>query len=255
MMSKVEEEQQIKLEQLNSIKAQQQTLFNSTRTSPSFDSLSSLANTANTSTAPVVTNNSISYGLSLEDKERLAKQNEQSERLKAQSPLTPQTVRPTADKPKDLTSTLINSSLTNLSMNSRQIPSNAPIMNQMNQPFTSPQPFNAFQYPSPPMQNNVIQPSMTGFASMSAPQQQPIRPNMSAFDSIMIPDLKASASPQMPMRSMNTSINSMTNMSPLLSSNAFNQQNSQSFGAFVGSNAKPSQAKQLSKSELEDFLS
>ena len=250
MLTKVEDEQQIKLEQLNSIKTQQQTLFNSTKTSPSFDSLSSFANT---SIAPVVANNSITYGLTLEDKERLAKQNEQSERLKAQSPLTPQSVKPLGDqhKPKDLTSTLINSNMSNLSLNSRQTPLNT-IPSNLNQSFTSPQ-FNAFQ-----LQNNVMQPSITGFPISAA--QQPIRPNMSAFDSIVIPSMKSSTSPQMPMRSMNSTMNPMTNnMSPFgLNPNnmVFNQQNSQSFGAFSSNPVQnQNQAKQLSKSELEDFLS
>ncbi|CAG2111669.1 unnamed protein product, partial [Medioppia subpectinata] len=85
MLCKIEDEQQVKLEQLNSIKSQQQSLFNSTQQkSPTFDNLSQLTNSAN-SFSPVLSgaNNSTASALTLEDKERLAKQSEQNERLKA----------------------------------------------------------------------------------------------------------------------------------------------------------------------------
>ena len=251
MLSKVEEEQHIKLEQLNSIKAQQNSLFNSIKTSPSADCLSNLTNIS----SPVVTNNSNTTALSLEEKERLSKQSEQNERLRTQSPLIPQTAKPLQEqsKPKDLTSTLINSNLSHLSLNSnsRQMPANNMGFSQS---FTSPplnNQLNAFPFQSQ-MQTNSVQYPSSGFPSMSAPiGQQTIRPNLSAFDNIVIPDLKTSTTSQ-PMRTMNANttpfLNNSTNM-------AFNQQNSQTFGPFVDSNSSGKQAKQLSRSELEDFLS
>ena len=114
MIGKVEDEQLIKLEQLNSIKNQQQTLFNSgnnlTKISPSvsldgFDGFPDIQLNQNR-------NVNSSSGLSLEEKERLAREKEQNEILKSQTTLIPQPVKkPETHKPKDLTSTLINSNL------------------------------------------------------------------------------------------------------------------------------------------------
>ena len=249
MIGKVEDEQLIKLEQLNSIKNQQQTLFNSgnnlTKISPSvsldgFDGFPDIQLNQNR-------NVNSSSGLSLEEKERLAREKEQNEILKSQTTLIPQPVKkPETHKPKDLTSTLINSNLSNLSLNpsmnlssmnnpqssmSLNYNSNVPsqLLNQF-QPFqSSHQQFNSF--------NQNIKPSVTS--------------NTSALDNLVIPDLKKSH-PQ-PMKSMIST-----------SSNSNNSNNSSGWPP-IGSNLMGNQlpnynsnstktTKTLSKSELDDFL-
>lgn len=263
MLSKIEEEHQIKLEQLNSIKVQHQSLFNSIKTSPTNPTCDQSSNIT-TISSPIT--NSNTSALSLEDKERLVKQKEQNERLKTQSPLTPQPVKQLeTSKPKDLTSTLITSNLSNLSLNSRQNSLQQQNYNpSYSMSFTSPtnsqfnNEFNSFQF-QPQNQTNSFQ----------TPGQQPLRPNLSAFDKLVIPDLKKPMNSQsQPMRTMNTPLNTLGNSNwvtnttnTTINNNSMNgtqlgftQQNSY-FGGFVDSTSNSRQAKQLSKSELDDFLS
>jgi hypothetical protein len=258
MLSKIEEEHQIKLEQLNSIKVQHQSLFNSVKTSPTNPTYDQLSNTT-TISSPIT--NSNTSALSLEDKERLVKQKEQNERLRTQSPLTPQPVKQLeTPKPKDLTSTLITSNLSNLSLNSRQNSVQQNYNPSYSMSFTSPMnsqfnnEFNSFQF-QPQNQTNSFQ----------TPGQQPLRPNLSAFDKLVIPDLKKPMNSQsQPIRTMNTPLNTLGNSNwttNTINNNStngtqlgFTQQNTY-FGGFVDSTSNSRQAKQLSKSELDDFLS
>jgi hypothetical protein len=260
MLSKIEEEHQIKLEQLNSIKVQHQSLFNSTKTSPTNPTYDQLSNI--TSISSPITNNSNTSALSLEDKERLVKQKEQNERLKTQSPLTPQPVKQLETaKPKDLTSTLITSNLSNLSLNSRQNSLQQQNYNpSYSMSFTSPMNsqfnngFNSFQF-QPQNQTNSFQ----------TPVQQPLRPNLSAFDKLMIPDLKKPTNSQsQPMRTINAPLNTLGNNNWTTNTTVNNSMNGTQlgstqqncyFGGFVDSTSNSGQAKQLSKSELDDFLS
>ncbi|XP_054159114.1 SCY1-like protein 2 [Oppia nitens] len=272
MLCKVEDEQQIKLQQLNSIKSQQDSLFNSTvnitRKSPTFDSLSSFTITTPGAIEHNYSNRSAT-ALSLEDKERLAKQNEQNERLSSQSTLVPQTAKPVTEshQPKDLTSTLMNSNLTNLSLNSRP-------QQSFNNSFTSP--MNSQFSTSFPIQTNSVQfPNTVTNAFHAMPiQQQTVRTNMSSFDNLVIPELKkpmnAQSSQPMGTMTMNPISNSMannwtTNSNSFVTNNTTNlgfsgnQLNSNtSFGAFIDSNSTLNSSqkttKPLSKSELEDFL-
>lgn len=245
MLSKVEDEHQIKLEQLNSIKVQHQSLFNNTQKSPVYEEVSNMSNNSN----PMIKNN-ITSPLSLEDKERLAKQKEMNERLKTQSPLLPQNIKQIeTSKPKDLTSTLISSNISNLSLNS----------SQTSQTYSTPSYSMSYSSPMNSQQNNEFKSYQTQNNTFQ-PLQQSLRPNLTAFDKLVIPDLKKPMNSQ-PMKAMNSMQNSLgnnnwsTNTSIINNNNLMNTNQLQNniFGGFVDSNSK--QTKQLSKSEMEDFLS
>lgn len=222
MLSKIEEEHQAKLQQLDSIKVQQDSFFqqqtnengikNFSTNSDPFD-LSS--NDQSATSVPIPQNKN----LSLEDKERIANQQEQLKRLNNEQPLFPQTkpnfstlnTHNNNSQAKDLTSTLINA---NLNM-----------------------------FPS----NNVASKPMTSSTFTSKPQS---RINTDVFDSLVTSNINGRVQPQ----SLNAlSKNSSNN------SNQFNSltmsMNSQPFVNLNTKNSNPNQStKQLSKTELEEFL-
>jgi len=245
MLHKVEEEHQVKLEQLNSIKSQQNTLFNavSNKVSPS-QSMDAFM----TSPDNINSLNSKTTSLSLEDKERIAKQNEQHERLKSQTSLVPQqqVKRVESTQPRDLTSTLIGANLAGFTQNHVQNKSVFPTLSA-SQNDSSSQSFQAFQSYEPLKPVHVpFQPQSTSIINPI-----PIQPSThssrtkptNVFDQIVIPDLKnQTRSSSTPMNQLKTS-NTMTSSIPapilLPSAPSINL---------------TSQTKPLSKSDLDDFL-
>lgn len=226
MLNKVEEDHQSKLQQLDSIKVQQDSFFQSsennkpTSTDPfNFDAIST-ALPKNGDGAAV---------LSLDDKERLAYQKEQQHRLNNEQPLVPQaksslmTNTNSNNQAKDLTSTLISA---NLNMLPR------------NQSFTSSSNSMSFaNFNSQPIVNRqASEQHLTNVNSSS-------KPNMSAFDSLVMPNLSQKASGQSlnAMKTVNSIGVSSMNASHFMNNNLSSNQSSLS-------------SKQLSKSELEEFL-
>lgn len=229
MLNKVEEDHQSKLQQLDSIKVQQDSFFQSGEnnkpisTDPfNFDAVSTTLPKNGDGTAV----------LSLDDKERLAFQKEQQQRLNNEQPLVPQT-KPSlmantksSSQAKDLTSTLISA---NLNMLPR------------NQSFTSSSNSMSFaNFNSQPIANRPASEHQLANSGSS-------KPNMSAFDSLIIPNLSQKATGQ--------SLNAMKTDN-FTSASSMNANSSLSFPIMnnVSNNQSSSSSKQLSKSELEEFL-
>uniref|UniRef100_A0A3P8SFB5 SCY1 like pseudokinase 2 n=1 Tax=Amphiprion percula TaxID=161767 RepID=A0A3P8SFB5_AMPPE len=117
MLSRMEAEHKTKLEQLHVMQEQQRCLssFSSPITIDSFYSLGFL--------------NHI-MSLTLEEKQRLAKEQEQAAKLRNQQPLAPQTIKPAATtnaQTKDLTSSLLNNMTSLSSMSLANTPRPAPV--------------------------------------------------------------------------------------------------------------------------------
>ncbi|KAI4874660.1 hypothetical protein NFI96_031157 [Prochilodus magdalenae] len=142
MLSRMETEHKTKLEQLHSMQEQQRSLNLSSQMNPSEEaknnstpsgqvrdiddifggsSVSAGVNGKENGSSSTVSQPS-RVSLTLEEKQRLAKEQEQAAKLRSQQPLAPQTIKPatTTAQAKDLTSSLLNSmtSLNNLSLNS-----------------------------------------------------------------------------------------------------------------------------------------
>ncbi|XP_047245875.1 SCY1-like protein 2 isoform X1 [Girardinichthys multiradiatus] len=141
MLSRMEAEHKTKLEQLHVMQEQQRSL-NITNPGKSTEDIKSSPNSGNQiddifgstgvngkengSAATPSQPNRVS--LTLEEKQRLAKEQEQAAKLRSQQPLAPQTIKPAASsssQTKDLTSSLVNSmtSLNSLSLASSARPS------------------------------------------------------------------------------------------------------------------------------------
>lgn len=276
MLSKVEEEQLVKLEQLNSIKVQQDNLFpgpTKSSSTPSFDGLTLNSGASST------TNNSAKTGsLSLEDKERMVREQEQAERLSAQAQLVPQRATPTEKpKPKDLTSTLIGNNLASLSL-ANQASVSKPSVPTYN--LNSFQPTAGYQIPP------LTAASSHQFANPSTlyhqPQQQsvsiaPTKPDLSAFDRLTHPDLKPKQGSNQPIGLMSgttawspatvvnngfapfqshhqqSSVNQLA-LGGAGNTASFNQASFANFNNQFSNNGKQQQTKQLSKSDMDDLL-
>uniref|UniRef100_A0A1A7Z220 SCY1-like 2 n=1 Tax=Iconisemion striatum TaxID=60296 RepID=A0A1A7Z220_9TELE len=131
MLSRMEAEHKTKLEQLHVMQEQQRSLNISNPMNQSEDTKSppssgnqiddifgstSVNGKENGSSAPTSQPNRMS--LTLEEKQRLAKEQEQAAKLRSQQPLAPQSIKPAAStnsQTKDLTSSLINN-MTSLSL-------------------------------------------------------------------------------------------------------------------------------------------
>lgn len=229
MLNKVEEDHQSKLQQLDSIKVQQDSFFQSSENNKSasadpfnFDALSTV----------VPKNGDGAVVLSLDDKERIAFQKEQQQRLNNEQPLVPQTKSSPMgstnanSQAKDLTSTLISA---NLNMLPR------------NQSFTS----NSMSFANFNSQPIVNRPASEHLLTNNVNSS---KPNMSAFDSLVIPNLSQKAT---------QSLNAMKTVTTLSSSSSMNTGTSLNASPFlnnVSTNQSSLSSKQLSKSELEEFL-
>lgn len=125
VVKKVEDEHRVKLEQLNSMKEQQSFAvikYESAKPAnslmgPSVDDIFAKPVASNSTT----TGRAGSHNLSLQDKERLARERSEAERLRSQPALAPSnnTKKPITSpnvQSRDLTSSLINSNLSNLSL-------------------------------------------------------------------------------------------------------------------------------------------
>ncbi|XP_077517976.1 SCY1-like protein 2 isoform X1 [Amblyomma americanum] len=269
MVAAVELEHRAKLEQLNSIKQEQSSAMeianpneivpgltlsgkaNST-TSSVYDDLgisnfSAQSPNANATKSP--TQKAKQQSLTIEEKQRLAREQEFQQRVQSQPSLIPAKPTPArpVHEPKDLTSTLINSNLASLNIRSPSGSSN---------PFGSSPGFGTspagdFSATVPPaasmpqwtFQTQQAMPSPMGMPSRFVtpspqPKQQQQQVNMSAFDSLFP---RTSSGP--PMGAPRPTLNQMA--APA------------SFGNFVSAppvqNSAP--VKPLSKSEMDDFLS
>uniref|UniRef100_A0A672T5F8 SCY1-like protein 2 n=1 Tax=Sinocyclocheilus grahami TaxID=75366 RepID=A0A672T5F8_SINGR len=134
MMTRMEAEHKTKLEQLHIMQEQQRSLninqmnqSDETKNTPSPATQVRDVNLRWLLTLDVVDVLTVVWGnvqvsLTLEEKQRLAKEQEQAAKLRSQQPLAPQSVKPATTTPqaKDLTSSLLNNmtSLNNLSLNS-----------------------------------------------------------------------------------------------------------------------------------------
>lgn len=260
MIAAVELEHRAKLEQLNSIKQEQSsamempnpneivpglTLSGKTNsmTSDVYDDLgisnfSAQSPSANATKSP--TQKPKQQSLTMEEKQRLAREQEFQQRVHSQPSLVPAKPAPArpAHEPKDLTSTLINSNLASLNIRSPTAASN---------PFGSSPGFSSS--PAGDFPSVGAPPSMApqwSFPMQQAPMPvryaappQPRQP-INAFDSLMPPRMGSGALPHIgvPRPTLNQMV-PPTNL-----------------GNFVS--AAPAFAppvKPLSKSELDDFLS
>eukprot|EP00064_Thunnus_orientalis_P006463 superscaffoldBa00000672_g6481 len=117
MLSRMEAEHKTKLEQLHIMQEQQRSL-----------NISSSGNQSEETKSPPSSGNQMS--LTLEEKQRLAKEQEQAAKLRSQQPLAPQTVKPastTNTKTKDLTSSLLNNMTSLNSLSLANTPRPAPV--------------------------------------------------------------------------------------------------------------------------------
>lgn len=278
MIAAVELEHRAKLEQLNSIKQEQSaamemhnpneivpglTLSGKTNsmTSNVYDDLgisnfSTQSPSANATKSP--TQKPKQQSLTMEEKQRLAREQEMQQRVRSQPSLVPAKPTPAqpAHEPKDLTSTLINSNLASLNIRSPTAagPSNpfgispgfaGPSTSSPAGDFTSvgaPSMAVASQW-SFPLQQQAPMPM--GMPARYAAPPQPRPPiNTTAFDSLM--PARMGGPPQ-----MGAARPTLNQMAPPTN-----------FGNFVSAmppqNTAPTFAapvKPLSKSELDDFLS
>lgn len=235
MLSRMEAEHKTKLEQIHSMQEQQRSLnigaqmkspdeTKNTSTPSSqvrdIDDIFSAASVNGKENGPAPNNSQPSrVSLTLEEKQRLAKEQEQAAKLRNQQPLAPQNIRPaTTSTPtptaqtKDLTSSLLNnmSSLNSLSLQSGTratpmqtgtlstgFPSTNPMvgmtaMGPMSNGFASPMPFQTGAMglgmrPTTPalyggMASTNSAPSFTNLTQNQNPSSRP--PDMSALDSL-----------------------------------------------------------------------
>ncbi|XP_076860824.1 SCY1-like protein 2 [Brachyhypopomus gauderio] len=231
MLSRMEAEHKTKLEQLHSMQEQQRSLnltnplnpSEETKTSPNppsqirdIDEIfggSSAGGGVNgkENGSSSVTSHPSRVSLTLEEKQRLAKEQEQAAKLRNQQPLAPQSVKPAASttQAKDLTSSLLNNmtSLNNLSLNSG--PRTAPMqtgalssgfstastmgsMAPMSNGFNSPMGFNSgamamsvgVRPASPGLYGGMASTTSTPNFSALAQNQNSKPPDMSALDSL-----------------------------------------------------------------------
>ncbi|XP_028810729.1 SCY1-like protein 2 isoform X2 [Denticeps clupeoides] len=225
MLNRMEAEHKTKLEQLHIMQEQQRSLNISTHMNQSEDTKnspspanqvreiddifggSSVNGKENGSSVTASQPNRVS--LTLEEKQRLAKEQEQAAKLRNQQPLAPQSVKPPATntQTKDLTSSLLNNmtSLSNLSMNSgprmgpiqgSTIPSSFPTVAPMGGKSTMSNGFNTgFHSGGMAMGMHPTNPNMYGgmptttstpnFSTVAQNQTQSAKaPDMSALDSL-----------------------------------------------------------------------
>lgn len=239
MLSKVEEEHQSKLQQLDSIKVKQDSFFQGTDKSVSNSNFDPFNLNGDTNSIATLNGESTSNSncLSLQEKERIATQKEQQRRLNNETPLIPQPkplVRgsgTTCDgQTKDLTNTLINANLNML-------------------------PNRSIGNDSSKLSNLASYNSISTFSALSKPPNEQfasIKPNMSPFDSLVLPNLSQKGTAQ----SLNTLKNSGGNGIRLGNSLQSSTLISTSLNAspLMGHRAQTQPSKQLSKSELDEFL-
>ncbi|XP_067120588.1 SCY1-like protein 2 [Centruroides vittatus] len=239
MVGRVESEQRMKLEQLNSIRQEQNTinmsknqslgendLFGKVETDEKakgamenmFQNLGLNVNNCNEqntviNNSPVVSSVTSQYSskpsLSMEEKTRLAWEQEQQQRLKSQAPLklSQPAVSQSPHKPKDLTSTLISSNLSNFTMTGNMNLNNTfnPMQPVLTQPVFSPRMpqltcVNALS-PHPTYPMTAMPPlsvPQTGIYNYATPQKNL---NMSSLDNLL-PQPKLLSMNQMPTSNM-----------------------------------------------------
>ena len=230
MLNKIEEDHQTKLQQLDSLKIRQDSLFITNNDSTKNNNLDYFSLNCDNTTETSNFNN-----LTLNDKERIAFQKEQQRRLNAEKPLVPETrtlnslVNDSSLKAKDLTSTLINKNL-------NMLPNN---LGSMRNNFSLSNISNPKQYDNNFNSTNSFQTSLASSSKKS---------DLSTFDSFVSSNLSQNITPKNSAMNLNgtsiTNLNSNLNLWPSNNNVLISNNNTQ--------NLPPS--KQLSKSELEEFL-
>lgn len=266
MIGAVELEHRAKLEQLNSIKKEQSTAMDMTNpneivpglgpvgkptsiSSSVYDDLgisnfSSASPTTNATRSPV---QKAKQSLTLEEKQRLSREQELQQRVQSQPALIPKKP-PTAQAPpeaKDLTSTLINSNLASLNIRSPTAPN--PFGSSPGGDFASMQSNVNPMAAAPPWGYAAAQMPQQRFAAMPQMQQPPVV-NLAPLDSLL-PRMGGGGAPGMSPRPR---MNQMVLPQPANYGMNFASAMSPQQPA-LSSSASP--AKPLSKSELDDFLS
>ncbi|XP_072311198.1 SCY1-like protein 2 [Eucyclogobius newberryi] len=154
MLTRMEAEHKTKLEQLHAMQEQTRSLNISNQGNPS-EETKSPPNSANQiddifgsttvngkehgSSAPAPNRMS----LTLEEKQRLAKEQEQAAKLRSQQPLAPQSIKPastSSSQTKDLTSSLMNNMTSLNSMSLTNTPRPGPVQASTISPFPTPSP-------------------------------------------------------------------------------------------------------------------
>lgn len=266
MIGAVELEHRAKLEQLNSIKKEQSTAMDMTNpneivpglgpvgkptsiSSSVYEDLgisnfSSASPTTSATRSPV---QKAKQSLTLEEKQRLSREQELQQRVQSQPALIPKKP-PTAQAPpeaKDLTSTLINSNLASLNIRSPTAPN--PFGSSPGGDFASMQSNVNPMAAAPPWGYAAAQIPQQRFAAMPQMQQPPVV-NLAPLDSLL-PRMGGGGAPGMsPRPRMNQMVPPQpANYGMNFASAMLPQQSA------LSSSASP--AKPLSKSELDDFLS
>lgn len=294
MVNKVEAEHKTKLEQLNSIKHEQMSTLDMTKVSntkpneiipnmnpekiSSMDEMfqglglgsylerkshNSSLSSGNSSPIP---SQKLGESLSMDEKQRLARDQEFQQRLKDQSPMltpTPSAIPKTRSSTKDLTSTLINSSLSSLNLSNESV-ARAP----MNMSFSQTIPnntfipvsgtFNAFPNQSLnvgmcrfPVANPQI-PQWNGTQNVRAFSQTNSIPNTGAFDNLV--SLSWNSNP----KTLNSSSNASFQRPASLNTNPINSDAKLMVLKPVKLNsttANSNNPQEMSYKDLEDLLS
>uniref|UniRef100_A0A3B4DDP3 Protein kinase domain-containing protein n=1 Tax=Pygocentrus nattereri TaxID=42514 RepID=A0A3B4DDP3_PYGNA len=219
MLSRMEAEHKTKLEQLHSMQEQQRSLNLSNQMNPSEETKNNLNPPNQVRDVSAILALLfilcvcvfLKVSLTLEEKQRLAKEQEQAAKLRSQQPLAPQSVKPatTTTQAKDLTSSLLNNmtSINSLSLNSgpRTVPMQSGTLSSgfssgstMSGMGTISNGFNStmgFQTGGVGMGMRPATPSLYGgmatttstpnFSTLAQNQNQPSKPpDMSALDSL-----------------------------------------------------------------------
>lgn len=273
MVQRIEAEHRTKLEQLNSIKQESKemdlnlqassgTLVPNVKSPPANDmdkmfsdlgldgymdnTFSDNTNSSNSNnsqngffspTQPTIPSSRSTGSLSLQDKQRMVAQQEMNQRLQSQTPIMPAAVAPKQQtKPKDLTSTLIETNLSQMRI--------APQPSQMNNTWTQNTSqnfatFNAFQStPAPQWNTPAPVASVQQQQNWNAPTQVP---PSNSFNSLS--NLFPTKNDKIPMNQMQGGVNkTMTN--PLVNSSM----------NFMNTTNNNNQTNVLSKDDIMDFL-
>ncbi|XP_077450185.1 SCY1-like protein 2 isoform X2 [Stigmatopora argus] len=209
MLSRMEAEHKTKLEQLHIMQEQQKSLNISGTSKPSEESkipstsqqiddiLGSMGANGKENGSSAVAPQPNRMSLTLEEKQRLAKEQEQAAKLRSQQPLAPQSIKAATSansKTKDLTNSLLNNmaSLNTISMtNTPRLPMAQSVFPS---PCTGPPISNGFNFPpAVGMGTNMRPPGSSVFGGMATTASTPnfgalvqnnSQMNMSAFDNL-----------------------------------------------------------------------
>ncbi|XP_077566172.1 SCY1-like protein 2 [Stigmatopora nigra] len=209
MLSRMEAEHKTKLEQLHIMQEQQKSLNISGTSKPSEESkipstsqqiddiLGSMGANGKENGSSAVAPQPNRMSLTLEEKQRLAKEQEQAAKLRSQQPLAPQTIKATTStnsKTKDLTNSLLNNMASLNTMSMTNTPRQPMAQSVFPSPCTGPPISNGFNFPpTVNMATNTRPPGSSVFSGMPTTTSTPnfgamvqnnSQMNMSALDNL-----------------------------------------------------------------------